>query len=78
MPKVSIVIPVYNMQKYLDKCMQGIFSQTLEDIEIVLVDDGSSDDSPRLCDEYAKKRFPRPCDSQRERRIDICLEKRVS
>ncbi|MBQ8527165.1 MAG: glycosyltransferase family 2 protein [Lachnospiraceae bacterium] len=55
MPKVSIVIPVYNMQKYLDKCMQGIFSQTLEDIEIVLVDDGSSDDSPRLCDEYAKK-----------------------
>lgn len=53
MPKVSVVIPVYNMQKYLDKCMQSVLSQTLSDIEILLVDDGSSDDSPRLCDDYA-------------------------
>ncbi|MBE5881087.1 MAG: glycosyltransferase family 2 protein [Lachnospiraceae bacterium] len=55
MPKVSIVIPVYNMQKYLDQCLQSIFAQTLSDIEIVLVDDGSSDDSPQLCDAYAEK-----------------------
>lgn len=55
MPKVSIVIPVYNMQKYLEKCMQSILAQTLTDVEILLVDDGSSDDSPRICDEYAKK-----------------------
>jgi len=55
MPKVSIVIPVYNMQKYLDQCLQSIFTQTLSDIEIVLVDDGSSDDSPQLCDAYAEK-----------------------
>lgn len=55
MPKVSIVIPVYNMQKYLDKCMQSIFAQKLTDIEIILVDDGSSDDSPRICDEYGEK-----------------------
>lgn len=55
MAKVSIVIPVYNMQKYLDKCMDSVLAQTLQDIEIVLVDDGSSDDSPEICDAYAQK-----------------------
>ena len=55
MPKVSIVIPVYNMQKYLDKCMQSVLAQSLTDIEILLVDDGSSDASPAMCDDYAKK-----------------------
>ena len=55
MPKVSIVIPVYNMQTYLDRCMKSVLGQTLEDIEIVLVDDGSSDDSPKMCDAYAKE-----------------------
>ena len=57
MPKVSIVIPVYNMQKYLDKCMQSVLAQSLTDIEILLVDDGSSDASPAMCDDYAKKDF---------------------
>lgn len=55
MPKVSIVIPVYNTQKYLDKCMESVFGQTLQDIEIVLVDDGSTDESPALCDAYARR-----------------------
>lgn len=55
MPKVSIIVPVYNVEKYLDRCMQTLLSQTLEDIEIVLVDDGSPDNCPKLCDEYAKK-----------------------
>ena len=55
MAKVSIVIPVYNMQKYLDKCMESVLAQTLRDIEIVLVDDGSHDDSPKMCDAYAQK-----------------------
>lgn len=55
MPKVSIVIPVYNMQTYLDKCMQSVLAQSLTDIEILLVDDGSSDASPAMCDDYAKK-----------------------
>lgn len=55
MPKVSIVIPVYNMEKLLDRCMESVLAQTLEDVEILLVDDGSTDTSPALCDDYAKK-----------------------
>ena len=46
MPKVSIVVPVYNMQKYLAACIKSLKAQTLSDIEIILVDDGSSDNSP--------------------------------
>ena len=53
MPKVSIVVPVYNMEKYLDRCVQSIFAQTLSDIEIILVDDGGTDGSVSMCDAYA-------------------------
>lgn len=53
MPKVSVVIPVYNMQDYLAKCIKSVREQTLSDIEIILVDDGSTDNSPSLCDAYA-------------------------
>ncbi len=53
-PKVSFVIPVYNTAKYLDECMQSVLNQTLRDIEIILVDDGSTDNiSPKMCDDYA-------------------------
>lgn len=54
-PKISIVIPVYNVEKYLDKCVQSLISQTLSEIEIILVDDGSLDGCSEMCDEYAKK-----------------------
>ena len=53
MPKVSIVVPVYNMEKYLDRCVKSIQAQTLQDIEIILVDDGGKDRSVQMCDEYA-------------------------
>ena len=55
MPKVSIVVPVYNMQKYLATCIKSLKAQTLSDIEIILVDDGSSDNSPALCDARGKE-----------------------
>lgn len=54
-PKVSIVVPCYGVEKYLDRCMESLVNQTLRDIEIILVDDGSPDRVPEMCDEWAKK-----------------------
>lgn len=54
-PKVSVIVPVYNVESYLDRCVKSILNQTLKDIEIILVDDGSSDNCPAICDKYASK-----------------------
>lgn len=51
----SIILPVYNVEKYLRECVDSILSQTFTDYEIILVDDGSVDSSPKICDEYAEK-----------------------
>lgn len=53
--KVSVIIPVYNVEKYLRQCLDSVVNQTLKDIEIILVDDGSTDLSLDICNEYAKK-----------------------
>lgn len=53
-PKVSVIVPVYKAEKYLNRCVDSIRNQTLEDIEIILVDDESPDNSPAICDEYAR------------------------
>lgn len=55
MPKVSIIIPVYNSQQYLRKCLDSVISQTLKDIEIICINDGSTDSSPEILKEYAAK-----------------------
>lgn len=54
-PVFSIIIPIYNTEKYLSRCVDSAIHQTFQDIEIILVNDGSSDACPILCDEYAKK-----------------------
>ena len=54
-PKVSIILPIYNVEKYLDRCMKSLLEQTLQEIEIIMVDDGSTDESPAIMDEYSKK-----------------------
>ena len=54
-PKVSIVIPVYNVEKYLRQCLDSVVNQTLQDIEIICVNDGSKDSSPQILEEYAGK-----------------------
>jgi glycosyltransferase involved in cell wall biosynthesis len=55
MPKVSVVVPIYNVEKYLRQCLDSIAGQTLRDIEIILVNDGSTDKSPEIIKEFAKR-----------------------
>lgn len=55
MPIVSVVVPVYKVEKYLNRCVDSILNQTFKDFELILVDDGSPDNSPEICDELAKK-----------------------
>ena len=51
--KISIVIPVYNAERYLDACLASILSQKMTSYEVILVDDGSGDSSPLICDRYS-------------------------
>lgn len=53
--KVSIIIPVYGVEKYLDRCLESVVNQTYKNLEIVLVDDGSKDNSGKMCDDWATK-----------------------
>ncbi len=52
---ISIIVPVYNKAKYLDKCLNSVLEQTYKDLEIILVDDGSKDNSLSICEDYAKR-----------------------
>ena len=54
-PLISIIVPVYKVEAYLDQCVKSIACQTYENLEIILVDDGSPDHCPEMCDEWAKK-----------------------
>lgn len=51
-PKISVIIPVFNGERYLDRCVDSIMNQTYENLEIVLIDDGSNDSTPQMCDRY--------------------------
>lgn len=53
--KVSVIVPVYNVEKFIDKCLNSIVNQTLKEIEIIVVNDGSPDNSQKIIDKYVKK-----------------------
>ena len=55
MPKVSVIVPVYNVEKYIQKCLNSLVKQTLEDIEIIIINDGSKDNSFYIIKEFEKK-----------------------
>ena len=55
MPKVSVIVPVYNVEKYIEKSLKSLVKQTLEDIEIIIVNDGSTDNSEMIIKKYIKK-----------------------
>jgi glycosyltransferase involved in cell wall biosynthesis len=52
---VSVIIPVYNVEKFLEKCIDSVIEQSFSNLEIILIDDGSTDGSPKICDEYANR-----------------------
>ena len=53
--KISVIVPVFNVEKYLEKCIDSIINQTYKNLQIILVDDGSTDSSGEICDSYALK-----------------------
>ena len=53
--KISVIVPIYNVENYLRRCVDSILKSTYENLEIILVDDGSTDECPTICDDYAKK-----------------------
>ena len=55
MPEISVIVPVYKVEQWLGPCVDSILNQTFRDFELILVDDGSPDNSGALCEEYAKK-----------------------
>ena len=52
---ISVIVPVYNVEEYVEKCVLSIINQTYKNLEIILVDDGSPDRCPQMCDDYAEK-----------------------
>ena len=52
-PKISIIVPVYNVEQYLNQCVESIVGQTYQNLEIILVDDGSPDSCPKMCEDWA-------------------------
>lgn len=67
MAEISVIVPIYKVEEYIDQCIQSILKQTFSDYEVILVDDGSPDNCGIICDEYAK----------RDKRIHVIHQKMV-
>lgn len=56
---ISIIVPIYNAERFLEECLESICRQTCKDLEILLIDDGSADSSPQICERFAEKEIGR-------------------
>lgn len=66
MPTISVIVPVYKVEPYLNRCVDSILRQTYQDFELILVDDGSPDRCGEICDEYARQDGPASVSSTRK------------
>ena len=64
---ISVIVPIYNVSRYLERCMESLLHQTYKNIEIIMVDDGSSDDCGKKCDRYAAQEKCRSWDGKKFR-----------
>lgn len=86
MTKISVIVPVYNNEEYIEKCIKSITNQTEKELELILVDDGSKDDSGKICEEYSKKdnrikvihKQNGGASSARNKALDVCEGKYVT
>lgn len=76
-PKISVIIPVFNVEKHLGKCIESLLLQTYKNLEIIIIDDGSSDNSPNICDEYAKKDSRIVCLHQENKGVSFARNKGI-
>ena len=53
--KITVIVPVYNVENYLNKCLDSLINQTYKNLEIIVINDGSTDNSGKICQEYAQK-----------------------
>lgn len=74
---ISVIVPVYGVEKYLKQCVDSIVNQTYKNLEIILVDDGSPDNCPQLCDEWVKRIRESEC-SIKKWRIIGCQKRRIA
>ncbi|MGZ1192332.1 glycosyltransferase family 2 protein, partial [Lactobacillus delbrueckii subsp. bulgaricus] len=54
-PQVSVIVPVYNVEKYLQQCVESLVNQSYQNLEILLIDDGSKDNSGQMCDQFSEQ-----------------------
>ena len=77
MVKVSVIVPVYNVEKYLGRCLNSLLEQTLDDLEIIVIDDGSTDSSSAIAEKYSMK-YPNKLQLYRMLEIMVCNLSAVS